>query len=185
MLQGILMGSAGNYTNRLASTSGRPTRSSRRPRGHGWTGTASGPSRCPNRRESTPPTPPSRPPWSLAQLALANPVVAEIARTRTVELPGAGEVTNTNDLLSDPGVVGLKTGSLAAFYNLLAAKDITVGTTPVRVYATARPAHGGGARSGDGASAVRGHHRGLDTLTLPAGTLAGVVSTAWGRRRTS
>ncbi|GGH38500.1 hypothetical protein [Microbacterium album] len=70
---------------------------------------------------------------ALARLALAHPVVAEIVATREVELPGAGLVENTNDLLDDPGVVGVKTGTLDGS-SLLSAKDVVVGGESVRVY---------------------------------------------------
>ncbi|WP_309068093.1 hypothetical protein [Microbacterium sp.] len=70
----------------------------------------------------------------LGRLALADPVIAEIVATPKVELPGAGLVENTNDLLADPGVVGIKTGTLDGS-NLLSAKDVTVGDQTVRVYA--------------------------------------------------
>ena len=78
-------------------------------------------------------------------------------------------------------MVGLKTGSLAAFYNLLAAKDITVGSTPVRVYATALGQPTAEARDQETARLLSEVTAEVSTpLTLPAGTLAGVVSTAWG-----
>ncbi|GAA3651456.1 hypothetical protein [Microbacterium marinilacus] len=69
----------------------------------------------------------------LGRLAMANPVVAEIVATSEVELPGAGLVENTNDLLADPGVVGIKTGTLDGS-NLLSAKDVAVAGGVVRVY---------------------------------------------------
>ncbi|MBF0815751.1 hypothetical protein E4U02_04935 [Microbacterium paludicola] len=69
----------------------------------------------------------------LGRLALADPVIAEIVATAQVELPGAGLVENTNDLLADPGVVGIKTGTLDGS-NLLSAKDVVVGDRTVRVY---------------------------------------------------
>lgn len=71
----------------------------------------------------------------LGRLALENPVIAEIVATPSVDLPGAGFVENTNDLLADPGVVGIKTGTLEGS-SLLSAKDVPDedgGTT--RVYA--------------------------------------------------
>lgn len=70
----------------------------------------------------------------LAERALENPVIAEIVAKQSVVLPGAGEVENTNPLMSDPGVLGIKTGSLDG-YNLLSAKDVKVGDTTVRLYA--------------------------------------------------
>lgn len=70
----------------------------------------------------------------VGRVALAHPVIAEIAATAEVDLPGAGQVENTNDLLADPGVVGLKTGTLDGS-NLLSAKDVDVGGEPIRVFA--------------------------------------------------
>ena len=64
---------------------------------------------------------------------MADPVIAEIVAKPAVDLPGAGLVTNTNGLLADPGVIGIKTGSLDT-YNLLSAKDVVVGETTVRIY---------------------------------------------------
>ena len=72
---------------------------------------------------------------AIGRLALADPTIAEIVRMQSVELPGAGYVENTNDLLADPGVVGIKTGTLERC-NVLAAKDVVQadGST-VRVFA--------------------------------------------------
>jgi len=70
----------------------------------------------------------------LGRLAMANPVVAEIVAQREVELPGAGHVENTNDLLADAGVVGIKTGTLDGS-GLLSAKDIPRQDGTVRVFA--------------------------------------------------
>ena len=46
----------------------------------------------------------------IAQKALAQPVVAHIASQQTATIPVAGQIYNTNFLLGDDGVVGLKTG---------------------------------------------------------------------------
>jgi D-alanyl-D-alanine carboxypeptidase (penicillin-binding protein 5/6) len=72
----------------------------------------------------------------LGRLAMADPVIAEIVATPAVELPGAGLVENTNELLADPGVVGIKTGTLEKS-NLLSAKDIVTAQGTVRVYVAA------------------------------------------------
>ncbi|MGW8482176.1 hypothetical protein ACWGJP_03515 [Microbacterium sp. NPDC055903] len=60
----------------------------------------------------------------LGRLALADPVVAEIVAKRSVVLPGAGRVENTNELLAEPGSLGIKTGTVDGNYNLLSARDI-------------------------------------------------------------
>ncbi|GAA4762839.1 D-alanyl-D-alanine carboxypeptidase family protein [Microbacterium gilvum] len=72
---------------------------------------------------------------ALGRLALAHPVVAEIVAQTAVDLPGAGIVENTNDLLADAGVVGVKTGTLEGS-SLLSAKDVPDGDGgTVRVFA--------------------------------------------------
>src|SRR5690606_27954228 len=68
----------------------------------------------------------------LGERAMQNPVFAEIVGQTGAEIPGAGWVENTNGMLADPGVVGIKTGSLVG-YNLLTAKDVPVGDTTVRL----------------------------------------------------
>ena len=46
----------------------------------------------------------------IAQKALAQPVVAHIASQQMATIPVAGQIYNTNFLLGDDGVIGLKTG---------------------------------------------------------------------------
>lgn len=43
--------------------------------------------------------------------ALKNPVIAEIVAQQHAQLPGIGVITNTNQLLGDNGVIGIKTGT--------------------------------------------------------------------------
>jgi len=98
-----------------------------------------------------------------------------------VTLPGAGEVANTNDLLADPAVVGLKTGSLSGAYNLLAAKEQAVGDTTVRAYAVALGQPTDEARDGETARMLSEVAAEASQPTvLPAGTVAGIVTTLWG-----
>jgi D-alanyl-D-alanine carboxypeptidase (penicillin-binding protein 5/6) len=47
----------------------------------------------------------------LAEVAAANPTLAELMARRTAVLPVEGQVTNTNELLGRDGFVGMKTGS--------------------------------------------------------------------------
>ncbi len=184
LMQGILIGSAGNYADRLASTYW-PTdavfarAATKWLSDHGLPGiTVVDPTGIDEANTATPAAL-----MALAAKALAKPVVADIVRTPSVTLPGAGEVVNTNDLLADPGVIGLKTGSLSGAYNLLAAKETTVGGETVRVTAAAL---------GQPTDALRDSEtaRLLDQVIaevsqpqiLPAGTVAGVVTTRWGSR---
>lgn len=181
LLQGILIGSANNYADRLASTIW-PTdevfaaAATAYLAAHGLTGiTIADPSGFDPRNTSD-----AGSLVPLARKALANPVIAEIVAIPAVELPGAGLVQNTNQLLADPGVVGVKTGTLDT-YTLLAVKDITVGETPVRLYATvlAQPT------SDERFAATRDLFAQLESevqevTAVTAGTTAGRVTTAWG-----
>ncbi len=117
---------------------------------------------------------------ALAERALANPVIAEIVRTPELTLPGAGTFSNGNALLSDPGVIGVKTGTLDA-WNLLTAKDITVGDATVRAYAAVLGQPGPDARN----QAARDLFARLEQELQPrpsvtAGTVVGKVETLWG-----
>jgi D-alanyl-D-alanine carboxypeptidase (penicillin-binding protein 5/6) len=116
----------------------------------------------------------------LAERALANPVIAEIVRTPELTLPGAGTFTNGNALLSDPGIIGVKTGTLDA-WNLLTAKDITVGGTTIRAYAAVLGQPGPDTRN----QATRDLFTRIEQELQPspsvtAGTVVGKVETLWG-----
>ncbi|KSU52678.1 D-alanyl-D-alanine carboxypeptidase family protein [Microbacterium enclense] len=117
---------------------------------------------------------------SLAERALANPVIAEIVRTPELTLPGAGTFKNGNALLADPGVVGVKTGTLDA-WNLLTAKDITVGDATIRAYAAVLGQPGPDSRN----QATRDLFARIEQELQPrpsvtAGTVIGKVETLWG-----
>lgn len=182
MLQGILIGSAGNYTDRLAGTIWPNDAVFSRAAAawlerHNLTGiTVVEPTGIDPENTADPASL-----ITLARYALANPVIAEIVRTPVVTLPGAGEVVNTNDLLSDPAVVGIKTGSLSTGYNLLAAREQTVGDATVRAYAVTLTQPSDEARDAETARLLAevGAEASVPRV-LPAGTLAGTVSTLWG-----
>ena len=181
LLEGMLIGSANNYADRLAgniwpsdavyanaanswlSAHGVPGVTVVEPTGMDSDNAASAAALIP-----------------LAQKALANPVIAEIVAKQSVELPGAGLVQNTNGLLVDPGVLGLKTGTLDA-WNLLSAKDVPIGDSVVRLYASVL-----GQPDDETRLAVsRALYAQLEAELQPrpsvtAGTTAGIVETAWG-----
>lgn len=184
MMQGILIGSAGNYADRLASTYW-PTdavfarAAAKWLSDHGLPGiTVVDPTGIDEENTATPAGL-----IALAAKALANPVVAEIVRTPSVTLPGAGDVVNTNDLLADPSVVGLKTGSLLGAYNLLAAKTATVGEESVRVTAAVLGQPSDTLRDSETARLLdQAIAEVSQPQVLPAGTVAGIVTTRWGSR---
>lgn len=181
LLQGMLIGSANNYADRLAddlwpndevyaqaandwlAAHGVPGITVVEPTGFDSRNAASAAALIP-----------------LAQKALANPVIAEIVATKAVDLPGAGHVENTNGLLADAGVLGVKTGSLDTF-NLLTAKDVTIGETPVRLYAAVLGQADDGARVAATRAIFAQAEQELQTEpSVPAGTTVGVIDTAWG-----
>ncbi len=59
----------------------------------------------------------------LAAIAMQNPAVAEVAAMQRADIPGIGEIENTNALLKSGDAIGLKTGALDAnTFNLLAVE---------------------------------------------------------------
>ncbi|MGC5371882.1 hypothetical protein, partial [Klebsiella pneumoniae] len=82
--------------------------------------------------------------------------------------------------LADPGVVGIKTGTLDA-WNLLSAKDLTVGAVTVRTYASVLGQPGPDERT----QAARDLYARLAEeiqlrTSVPAGTVVGKATTLWG-----
>ena len=183
LLQGLLLGSAGNYAERLSSTLYPSSQVYARAANewlvrHGVRDiTIVDPSGIGQGNTATPEAL-----LQLGELAMAHPVIAQIVAQRTAELPGAGLIKNTNELLADPGVIGLKTGFLNG-RNLLAAKQVRVAETTVTVYAVVldQPT------SEDRAAATRALFDAAERelqpyAALAAGTPAGEVHTAWGER---
>ncbi len=183
LLEGMLIGSANNYADRLAAelwptdavfaAAAEEWLSS-----HGLDGiTVVNPSGYDSANQASPAAL-----VPLAEKALSNPVIAEIVAKPSVDLPGAGTVQNTNALLADPGVVGVKTGTLQT-YSVLSAKDVTIGDTTVRLYASVLGQGDSEARF----AASRDLYAQLEQELQPfpsitAGTLAGEVTTAWGEK---
>ncbi|MFF2390183.1 D-alanyl-D-alanine carboxypeptidase family protein [Agromyces sp. NPDC058104] len=69
----------------------------------------------------------------LGELALAEPVLAEIVATQKVDIPELGSLENSNKLLGTHGVDGIKTGTTDDAANLLFSADYAVGDTTVTV----------------------------------------------------
>lgn len=181
MLEGMLIGSANNYADRLAAdlwpsdeVFGAAARS--------WLATQGIPGITivdPTGIEAGNTASPEAL-LTLAARAMRHPVISDIVRKQSVELPGAGSVTNSNPLLLDPGMVGIKTGTLDS-YNLLSAKDVVLGETTVRLYAAVLGQPDTTARD-DATRALFTQVE--DELRLrpsvTAGTVAGRVVTRWG-----
>lgn len=69
----------------------------------------------------------------IGKLALANPVVAAIVATSSMTLAGLGTLNNTNSLLGQNGVEGIKTGTLNGTSDLLFSARYRYGTHSVTV----------------------------------------------------
>ncbi|MFF4172404.1 D-alanyl-D-alanine carboxypeptidase family protein [Streptomyces sp. NPDC001744] len=97
----------------------------------------------------------------LAREVMKNPVFREIVASRSVTVPGTGPVSNTNSLLGDSGVVGLKTGSSTpAGGNLLWASEVRVdGGTRLLLGAVLHQR--AGTTAGEGLRAALGNSRAL------------------------
>lgn len=64
----------------------------------------------------------------IGALAAANPTIAQITATDRMTVPGLGTLVNTNDLLGQDGITGLKTGNLGAgTFSLLYTASLNVG----------------------------------------------------------
>ena len=71
---------------------------------------------------------------TLGELALANPVLAEIVDTKSIDIHDIGTVTNTNGMIGHAGIDGVKTGTLDGFgANLLFSADIEVGSEAIQL----------------------------------------------------
>ena len=119
----------------------------------------------------------------IGKLVAADPTLAAIVAMPTATLPGAGIVTNTNQLLGSYGIDGIKTGTtFAAGACLLFSTDLTIGDETVTVI--------GVVLTGDNQIEVRAAVTALidtvkagfhDVQLTDAGTEYGRYSTDWGQ----
>lgn len=128
---------------------------------------------------------------ALGAVAMQDPVFAEIVATRVAVLPGVPEpVENHNALLSDPGVLGIKSGTerydwmpqFEYFRNLLVAKEVSVDGQTIRIYATVLEQGSEQDRNAAARSLLAVAEAALrsDQAVVPAGTVVGGVKTPWG-----
>lgn len=186
LLEGILIGSANNYVDRLTTElwGSKDAFALAVPewlQAHGLSGiTMVDPSGIDPDNTATPASL-----VTLASLALANPVIAEIVAMPETELPGAGVVENSNPLIGDPGVVGIKTGTLSEWWieswNLLTAKDVTIGQTTVRLYASVLGQPDEETRASVSRTLLEQVEQSLQPApTVASGTTVANVTTEWG-----
>ncbi|WP_431802986.1 D-alanyl-D-alanine carboxypeptidase family protein [Microbacterium sp. bgisy203] len=119
----------------------------------------------------------------IGQLAAAHPTIAALAGSATYTTEVTGRVNNTNRLLGDSGVTGLKTGNLGeGTFALLFTATVPTGVgeplsvTGVTLGGTSRESQDAAVRALLG-SIADGFH---DVALAPAGTAIGIYETAWG-----
>jgi D-alanyl-D-alanine carboxypeptidase (penicillin-binding protein 5/6) len=119
---------------------------------------------------------------ALGKLALADPVVNAIVGTPVEQVPGVGELTNSNALLGIDGIRGIKTGTLdEAGACLLFAADYPVGDETVTIVGAVLGGADHKALNLTVRTLLAGVLAGFHEVTLTtAGESYGEYSTAWG-----
>lgn len=184
MLQGVMLGSANNYIDRLArelwgSERAFADASAAWLRTKGIDGISlDSPSGFDKSNVASPEAL-----LRLGEVAMRNPVFAEIVSTRSADIPGVGTVTNTNQMLDDPGVIGVKTGTLS-HWNLLTAKEVTVNGTTVRLFASVLGQNSNNDRLAVTRSLLAEMEKSLaeQPAAVPKGAVVGSVETEWGAK---
>lgn len=119
---------------------------------------------------------------AIGKLALANPVVAEIVGTVSMEVPEIGAITNRNQLLGVNGIDGIKTGTLdEAGSCLLFAQDYAVGDQTITLVGVVLGGPDHDTINAAIQSLLAQADAGFQQLTLTtAGTEYATYSTPWG-----
>ncbi len=119
----------------------------------------------------------------IGKLVVANPILAGIVSMPTATLPTIGTVINTNKLLGQLGVDGIKTGTTdEAGASLLFSTDITVGTKTVALVGVVLGGNTHPELDVAIASLIESVKSGFHEVTLTeAGTAYGTYSTVWGQ----
>ena len=192
LLEGIMLSSAGNYINKLVDNMWDFNREAFRVDAQQWMQSHGlrdtilvGPTGISPSNRST-----ATDLVKVAKIAMADPTFAEIVGEKSVTLPGAGLIENSNPLLGELGVVGVKTGHLDTWsdvdYNLMTAADLPIegAEDPIRVYAVVlgqdRPTDETpyGQQSRELLEAVKEALQPVEAMA--AGTVVGTVTAPWG-----
>jgi len=116
----------------------------------------------------------------LAKIALEQPLIAEIVGQSSVDIPGLGEITTTNRLLADAGVLGVKTGTtFPNGYSLAAAKRLDIFGRELIAVAVTLDRPDGEARAADTRAVLEAMAlSGQEVALIEQGTPLGTV-TSW------
>lgn len=118
----------------------------------------------------------------LTRLALENPVVAEVVQQSVINIPELGEITTTNRLLGDAGVIGVKTGTtFPNGYSLAAAQNQHIDGRDLVAIAVTLERADGEARAADTRAVLAGMAVAGQPLQLAEqGTPVGTATTWFG-----
>lgn len=119
---------------------------------------------------------------ALARMVLADPVLASIVGTASLELPQLGAVENTNDLLGLNGIDGVKTGTTdEAGFCLLFSADYTVADQTVQLVGVVLGAPEEETLHASVLALLQSAESGFQTVPLvTAGDVMGEYTTPWG-----
>jgi D-alanyl-D-alanine carboxypeptidase (penicillin-binding protein 5/6) len=124
---------------------------------------------------------------ALGKLAIANPVIAGIIKTPQVTLPVVGTVKNTNQLLGQFGIDGIKTGTLIpAGSSLLFSSRLAIGGTTVTLVGVVLDGPNHPTIDAAIAALVKAAREGFHVVTLATkGQRFATYTTEWGDRTTA
>jgi D-alanyl-D-alanine carboxypeptidase (penicillin-binding protein 5/6) len=120
---------------------------------------------------------------AIGALAAAHPVIAQIVATTSMSLPGPGPIYNTNDLLGQSGITGLKTGNLGeGSYNLLYTASLDAGAAgPIAVAGVMLGGFSHATVNADVLALLSSIRAGFHDVALStAGQQIGTYATPWG-----
>ena len=119
----------------------------------------------------------------IGKLVLKNPALASIVSEKTAVLPTVGTVTNTNALLGEHGVDGIKTGTTdEAGACLLFSANVTVGKTTVTLVGVLLGGTTHGTLDADIGRLIESVKPGFREVSLTAaGASYGTYASAWGQ----
>lgn len=103
----------------------------------------------------------------LSRIALENPVVAEIVAEPWADIPEIGPIENSNTLLGENGVVGLKTGTLfESGYSIVAASRAVVDDRELLSIAAVLGRDDTRERNADARAALSGAEASVETVEI-------------------
>jgi D-alanyl-D-alanine carboxypeptidase (penicillin-binding protein 5/6) len=124
---------------------------------------------------------------ALGKLALANPVIAGLVKTKQVTLPVVGQLSNTNMLLGTLGIDGIKTGTLnSAGSSLLFSSRLAIGGRTITLIGVVLDGPNHPTIDAAIATLVKAARSGFHVVTLATkGQVFAKYSSVWGERTTA